>query len=182
MELAAVGLAALLTIAFAAYIFAPITGPSLAGPAKFHLSDVFSLVVLWQYPLALMQLLRKVNPLAGPPSMGAYVLGGILLMVITALWLGLVTTLSRRGVHSSAKRFIVIALATPLSIAATLVLFPTATGAIVTALRPRQDWDAWPAGVAIGCIATGILCRLATVWALRTGSTGSLEELPQETD
>jgi hypothetical protein len=167
---------ALFTIGFAAYVFAPIAGPSLAEPTKFHLSDIFSLVALWQYPLVLAQLLRRMNPLAASPPAGAYVLGGILFMVITALWLGLVTTLSRRGVHNSVKRFIVIAIATPLAIAATLILFPTVTGAVVTAIKPNREWDAWPAGVAAGCIAIGLLCRLITVWALKTGAVTARNE------
>jgi hypothetical protein len=181
MEVAAiVAVTGLFTIGFAAYLFAPLTGPPTAEPTKFHLADVFSLVVLWQYPLALITFLRRQNPLDDPS--GHYVFGTILLAVMTAFWLGLAKTLSRRGVHSSIRRFIVIAISTPLAIAATLILFPTATGAIVTAVKPSRDWDAWPAGVAIGCIATGLLCRLATVWALRTGSMAALEKLPQETD
>jgi hypothetical protein len=40
-------------------------------------------------------------------------------MVVTAIWLGLVRSLSRRGFYRAAKRFIYVALAVPGGIVAT---------------------------------------------------------------
>jgi hypothetical protein len=154
------------SIGFAATVFHPISKRNAPqdGP-RFQIVDLFSLVVLWQYGLITAMTLRG----GSLRDSDHLFLSGLLVLVLTALWFGLATTLSDRGVRNALKRWMVTCVAAPAGIAATIVLLPSMMMTVLGMSRTESQIDArQTATVVAGCIAAGIVSRAVLGWATRT--------------
>jgi hypothetical protein len=153
--------------AFAVFIFRPIlTRESPRGDGRFQLVDVFSLFVLWTYPLALVQAINAINrtaPLLRDRS-GEYVALGLFEVAVTAIWMRLLRTLSQRGVSSALRRFMVIAIAVPLGIAATIG-FTASLTATWMAVEDGDDLGQPLTVMALG-LGGGAASHLIMRWAM----------------
>jgi hypothetical protein len=157
-----IGIAA--TIAFAAIVFSPIVERRpRTQEQRFQIADLFSLIVLWQYVLLANMVLRD-----GSLRESHYTaFGGLLVLVLSALWYGLATTLSHRGVQSAIRRGAVICLGAPVGVIATIVLLPTVMMLLLGLLRSNGRKDVGEsATVLVGCVGAGMASRAVFDWAM----------------
>jgi hypothetical protein len=160
------------TIAFAALVFAPVVTrqPSDHGK-RFQLVDTFSLVVLWQYPLALAQAINHLSAQQGDRS-HEYVILGIFEVVVTAVWIGLARTLSEQGIHAAIPRFVAIAIGVPLGIVATMCVGISSTASAVAIAS--DDNVAAPATALELSLAGGAVSHLTLRWAMSHKTLASM--------
>ncbi len=159
-------IAAVATIGFVSYVFRPIVAAGSVGAARrFQLVDFFSLVALWQYALGFVLFMRETGHIMADYSRHV-ILIPVFLVVMTAVWLGLVSTMSRLGVHRASKRFVAVGLAAPVAIGASIMFFISAC-AVLFSFAERIHERAFFASV--WCMATfiGLLCREGLRWATR---------------
>jgi hypothetical protein len=151
--------------AFAAFIFAPILTKQLPQDGnRFQLVDIFSLVVLWTYPLALAQAIHKIESVQRDFQAPEYVALGLFEVVVTAVWIGLAGTLSYKGVNGGLPRFLVIAIGTPLGILATIGLAASTT-ATWAAVEDGDDLGL-PVAVMASSLVGGAVSHVAMRWAI----------------
>jgi hypothetical protein len=154
------------TILFAAYVFLPETSsPTFGQRGRFQLVDLFSLIFLWLYPLLFFQFVMSSDQ--GERRVGTSEIAVLIVfeIVVTAIWLGLVRSLSNRGVHRAAKRFVYVALAVPAGIIATLFVLAS-VAFLLTALSGRGPGPVEPALLLAASLLVGVVCRQAIDWAL----------------
>jgi hypothetical protein len=152
------------TLLFAWLVFKPITHQRTgeSGP-RFQLADLFSLIVLWQYGLFLA---TSIDGNEGDSS-GRLVVGGAFILVLTALWLGLCTSLSERNVRSALRRGVVICIGVPLGIVGTIYLLPSVMFSIVRLWNPNAGAEVAWGWVLLACLGAGVVARLSLNWAMR---------------
>jgi hypothetical protein len=165
MEFIALLIGLFATIGFVAGVFRPILiARAPDEKRRIQLVDLFALVAMWQYALAFVMLMRHANGF-GDDSPN-YVAGFFLLILMTGLWLGLVSTMSRLAVQRAIKRFVAVALAVPTGIVATLVFFAS-TIAVLLSLLNHEEELRYFAMIWIGATMAGIMCRAGLNWATR---------------
>jgi len=155
----------LTTVAFTVFIFAPIlTRKPPQGDGRFQLVDIFSLVVLWQYPLVLAQAIKKTLLVQRDFGPFEFVVLGLFEVMVTAVWIGLVRTLSQKGVSGALPRFIVIAIGMPLGILATISVSASMT--VTWAAVEDGDDLVVPVTVLASSLLGGIASHMAMRWAM----------------
>lgn len=165
MEFIALLIGLLATMGFTAGVFRPIlVARNPDERRRIQLVDLFSLVALWQYALAFVIFTRHANGFDDDSP--NYVAGFFLLILMTGIWLGLVSTMSRLAVQGASKRFVAVGLAVPMGIVATLVFFAS-TIAVLLLLLNHEEELRYFAMIWIGATMAGIMCRAGLNWATR---------------
>lgn len=155
------------TIAFVAAVFRPILVACAFGETRrIQLVDLFSLVALWQYALAFVMLMHHMHYERDQDGSIAFFAGPFFLVLMTGLWFGLVSTMSRLGVQRASKRFVAVGLAVPVGIVATLVFF-VSTILVFVAWSNREAEIKYLATIWVLTTTTGVLCRAGLQWATR---------------
>jgi hypothetical protein len=165
MEIIAQLLGFAATVVFALWVFRPVRGARVAGEKRrFQLVDFFSLVVIWQYALLFVLLVTR-------GSFDNYNFWSVvrfveLLTLMTGIWLGLVSRMSRLGVQRASKRFVAVALVMPVGIVAAFVFFWSASAMLYSLVTPRTDLK-YSAMAGAAATLAGVACRASLQWATR---------------
>lgn len=153
-EAAAFFVSLAMALVTAAWIFKPIVERTRQTSShSLRVADLFALVVLWQYALALDLVLHwKDN---SDPS--HIVFAVLLAVVLTGLWYGLAGTLSARGVFAVVRRLICLGVGVPLGLASTLLIPPVSLMLYAAIFEPNsRDSDfegVYAAGTLVFAIA-----------------------------